>query len=105
VLRAGCVPRGIGNDIADDPDSAEGPPIQAVFRALVDDEERTALVCDDVLAALAQGRRCLVLSQWKEHVHRLAQRLGRRHAADRARGWPCQEGPRPTPVRDPGHLA
>ncbi len=61
--------------IAADPDSAEGPPIQAVFRALVDDEQRTALVCDDVLAALAQGRRCLVLSQWKEHVHRLAQRL------------------------------
>jgi superfamily II DNA or RNA helicase len=61
--------------IAADPDSAEGPSIQAVFRALVDDDERTALVCDDVLAALAQGRRCLVLSQWKEHVHRLAQRL------------------------------
>src|SRR6266508_4588762 len=61
--------------IAADPDSAEGPPIQAVFRALVDDEQRTALVCGDVLAALAQGRRCLVLSQWKEHVHRLAQRL------------------------------
>jgi superfamily II DNA or RNA helicase len=61
--------------IAADPDNAEGPPIQAVFRALVDDEQRTALVCDDVLAALAQGRRCLVLSQWKEHVHRLAQQL------------------------------
>ncbi len=61
--------------IAADPDGAEGPPIQAVFRALVDDEQRTALVCDDVLAALAQGRRCLVLSQWKQHVHRLAQRL------------------------------
>jgi superfamily II DNA or RNA helicase len=61
--------------IADDPNEAEGPSIQAVFRALVDDEQRTALVCEDVLAALAQGRRCLVLSQWKEHVHRLAQQL------------------------------
>jgi superfamily II DNA or RNA helicase len=61
--------------LAADPDETEGPPIQTVFRALVDDEQRTALVCDDVLAALAQGRRCLVLSQWKEHVHRLAQRL------------------------------
>src|SRR6266540_98024 len=60
---------------AADPDNTEGPPIQAVFRALVDDQQRTALVCDDVLAALAQGRRCLVLSQWKQHVHRLAQRL------------------------------
>ncbi len=29
----------------------------------------------DVVAALAHGRRCLVLSQWKEHVERLAQGL------------------------------
>ncbi len=61
--------------IAADPDNAEGPSIQAVFRALVDDDERTVLVCGDVLAALAQGRRCLVLSQWKAHVQRLARRL------------------------------
>ncbi|MGQ0671082.1 MAG: hypothetical protein ACT4PO_15720 [Actinomycetota bacterium] len=29
----------------------------------------------DVVAALATGRRCLVFSQWKEHVERLAQCL------------------------------
>ncbi len=41
--------------------------IQEVFRQLVEDEARTALVCDDVVEALSDGRRCLVLSQWKEH--------------------------------------
>ncbi len=43
-------------------DTAEQP-IHEVFRLLVEDQQRTALVCDDVLAALAEGRRCLVLSQ------------------------------------------
>ena len=55
-------------------DAAEQP-IQEVFRLLVEDERRIALVCDDVLAALAEGRRCLVLSQWKQHCHALAERL------------------------------
>lgn len=49
--------------------------IQDIFRAIVDDASRTALVCDDVLAAVARGRRCLVLSEWKEHVRKLAERL------------------------------
>jgi superfamily II DNA or RNA helicase len=55
-------------------DAAEHP-IHEVFRLLVEDERRIALVCDDVLAALAEGRRCLVLSQWKQHCNALAQRL------------------------------
>ncbi|MGZ4357197.1 MAG: TOTE conflict system archaeo-eukaryotic primase domain-containing protein [Gaiellaceae bacterium] len=55
-------------------DAAEQP-IQEVFRLLVADKRRIALVCDDVLAALAEGRRCLVLSQWKQHCHALADRL------------------------------
>ncbi len=49
--------------------------IQEVFRALVEDQSRTELVARDVIAALAAGRRCLVLSQWKEHVERVAQCL------------------------------
>jgi superfamily II DNA or RNA helicase len=49
--------------------------IQEVFRALVNDQQRTALVCEDVLAALSQRRRCLVLSQWKDHVHLIAEQL------------------------------
>jgi superfamily II DNA or RNA helicase len=55
-------------------DAAETP-IHQVFRVPVEDERRTAVVCDDVIAALAQGRRCLVLSQWKQHCHALAERL------------------------------
>ncbi len=50
-------------------------PIQEVFRLLVEDETRTALVCDDVVEALGEGRRCLVLSQWKEHCRLLADGL------------------------------
>src|SRR5207253_2770902 len=38
-------------------DAAETP-IQEVFRLLVEDEQRTSLVRDDVLAALSEGRRC-----------------------------------------------
>ena len=61
-------------------DAAETP-IQEVFRLLVENERRTALVCDDALAALAEGRRCLVLSQWKQHCHALAERLQSRGAS------------------------
>jgi superfamily II DNA or RNA helicase len=50
-------------------------PIQEVFRLLVESEERTALVCDDVLAAIGEGRRCLVLSQWKQHCRLLAEAI------------------------------
>ena len=57
---------------------AADQPIQEVFRLLVEDERRTNLVCDDVLTALTEGRRCLVLSQWKQHCHALAERLQNR---------------------------
>jgi hypothetical protein len=49
--------------------------IQDIFRGLVEDLPRTDVVVQDVVAALEAGRRCLVLSQWKEHVERLAQCL------------------------------
>jgi superfamily II DNA or RNA helicase len=42
--------------------------IQDLFRALVDDEARTMAICDDVAAAAATGRNCLVLTQWTEHL-------------------------------------
>ena len=54
---------------------AADQPIHDVFRVLVEDKRRTDLVCDDVLAALAEGRRCLVLSQWNQHCRALAERL------------------------------
>jgi superfamily II DNA or RNA helicase len=54
---------------------APAQPIQEVFRLLVEDSGRIDQVCDDVLAALAEGRRCLVLSHWKQHCHALAEHL------------------------------
>jgi superfamily II DNA or RNA helicase len=57
------------------PAGAAETPIQELFRLLVQDEERSGFVCDDVIEAVAEGRRCLVLSQWKEHCLLLADRL------------------------------
>lgn len=53
-------------------------PIQEVFRALVRDEARNELIVDGVMDALSRGRRCLILSHWKEHCVRLAEGLSRR---------------------------
>ena len=56
---------------------AERPPIQQVYAALADDEDRNALIFDDVLAALEARRSPILLTERKEHAHRLAERLGR----------------------------
>lgn len=53
----------------------ENPRIQEIFRGLIEDGTRNALIEQDVLAALARGRRCLILSQWKEHCQSLARGL------------------------------
>jgi superfamily II DNA or RNA helicase len=53
--------------------------IQASFRALVEDEERTRQVCGDIAAAIEVQRNCLVLTQWTEHLEAMSgqlQRLG-----------------------------
>ena len=47
----------------------------AIYRDLVADDVRLQQVATDVRAALARGRHCLVLSQWKEHVRRLTEAL------------------------------
>jgi len=51
---------------------AAGPGIQSVFKALVEDTERTSQICGDVASAARQGRNCLVLSQWTRHVAAIA---------------------------------
>lgn len=56
----------------------EETPIQEIFRALTLDQTRTDAICKDVLEALARGRRCLVLSERKEHCRSLANRLATR---------------------------
>ena len=49
--------------------------IQDVFRELVHHESRNRLIQEDVSLALAEGRRCLVLSQRRDHCRRLAERF------------------------------
>jgi len=50
-------------------------PIQEIFRELVQHEARNALIREDVRQAVSEGRRCLILSQWKEHCRLLAEAL------------------------------
>jgi len=56
-----------------DPSAPGG--IAAVYRDLAADEARNQQVLTDVLAALARGRNCLVLTQWIAHVAVLAELL------------------------------
>ncbi|MEP6666813.1 MAG: DEAD/DEAH box helicase family protein, partial [Nocardioidaceae bacterium] len=49
--------------------------IQAVFGAIVDDDERTAEICADVHRAVTAGRTCLVLTQRTDHIDALVTRL------------------------------
>ena len=54
------------------------PSIQEIFRSLVRDHARNELIKTDVCQALAEGRRCLILSHWKEHCELLASGLRER---------------------------
>jgi superfamily II DNA or RNA helicase len=56
----------------------EDPPIQEIFRCLVRDDTRNELIRIDVCQALTEGRRCLILSHWKEHCELLATGLRER---------------------------
>jgi hypothetical protein len=44
----------------------------AIYRDLAADDDRTRQITADVAAALAQGRHCLVLTQWIAHLQKLA---------------------------------
>ena len=55
----------------------ERPPIQHVYTALAADEDRNDMIFDDVLHALEAGRSPILLTERKDHAHRLAERLGR----------------------------
>lgn len=50
-----------------------------IYRDLVADEERLTQVVGDVREALAKGRHCLIISQWTDHVARLATALNDRN--------------------------
>ena len=47
----------------------------AIYRDLAADDDRTRQITADVAAALAQGRHCLVLTQWIAHLQKLADAL------------------------------
>ncbi len=53
------------------------PPIQHIYAALADDEDRNRLILDDLLAALEAGRSPILLTERKNHARRLAERLER----------------------------
>ncbi len=58
--------------------AAEAEHIQATFRGLVEDDHRTAVICDDVATAARTGRNCLVLTRWTEHLVSITTRLADR---------------------------
>ena len=56
----------------------ENATIQEIFRRLVKDDARNESIQTDVCQALMEGRRCLILSHWKEHCELIADAL-RKH--------------------------
>lgn len=52
--------------------------IQDVFRAIVEDDQRTEQIGADIANAVDAGRNCLVLSQWTAHIDRLVKCLAAR---------------------------
>ncbi|MBN9690684.1 MAG: DEAD/DEAH box helicase family protein [Verrucomicrobia bacterium] len=60
------------------PEGGSGNPrsdFQRIFSALVVDELRNSLICDDVLHAVEQGRAILLLTERTEHLESLAAKL------------------------------
>lgn len=51
------------------------PHIQEVYGALAADERRTEMIATDTLELAAQGRRPIVLTERRDHLERLAERL------------------------------
>jgi superfamily II DNA or RNA helicase len=49
--------------------------ITVIYKDLIADEQRTRQVITDVTVALAQGRNCLVLTNWTAHLEKLADAL------------------------------
>ena len=51
-------------------------PIHELYKALILDEARNNLICEDVLRAIAEGRSPVLLTERREHLDLLAARLG-----------------------------
>lgn len=52
-----------------------GDPIQDLYAAMTSDESRNALILDDVIAALEQGRSPLLLTERRDHLEFFAHKL------------------------------
>jgi superfamily II DNA or RNA helicase len=52
-----------------------GEHIQTTFRGLVEDDQRTAAICQDIVTAAGTGRNCLVLTRWTEHLAAIVRHL------------------------------
>ena len=55
----------------------EPPSIQELFRALANNEERNALIFDDILHALDAGRSPVLITERTDHLEAMARRLQR----------------------------
>ena len=56
---------------------ADRPAIQELYNALARDDARNAMIFDDVLKSLEAGRSPVILTERKDHVLLLAERLSR----------------------------
>lgn len=51
--------------------------IASVYQQIVHDDLRNAMIVDDVLSCIKEGRGCLVLTERTEHIHLLAEQIGK----------------------------
>jgi superfamily II DNA or RNA helicase len=51
-------------------------PIHELYKALIMDEARNDMICEDVLGAIAEGRSPVLLTERRDHLDLLAARLG-----------------------------
>jgi superfamily II DNA or RNA helicase len=49
--------------------------IQEVFRGVVSDQARTVAICNDIVSSAVEGRNCLVLTRWTEHLEAIVEEL------------------------------
>lgn len=61
-----------------DEPGTDGPSIQAIYTELIHDASRNALLVDEIASAVAEKRRCLVLTNRLDHLEALAEELGLR---------------------------
>ena len=71
------IPRMTGFRMPDASDSDKPITITDIYAALIADIKRNDLIFDDVLKALEQKRSPVVITERKEHLHHLADRLSR----------------------------